>query len=176
MKSLINKKNRNKTRKNRNKSKSINIQKNIIILGGTKKNKFIKLSCSPENDKDKKSFTCYSNDDLNKLKEIWNARHPDNIINSNEPKEIWNNLKLYYSKSCNKESCWAKKLIKDYSLNDQSKILDIGCGKGFLLYEIKKIIKNIKIYGLDISKYAKDNAKIRIKNISYFFILFLRNY
>ena len=61
-------------------------------------------------------------------------------------------------------SALAKKLIKDYSLNNQSKILDIGCGKGFLLYEIKKIIKNITIYGLDISKYAKANAKIEIKN------------
>lgn len=57
----------------------------------------------------------------------------------------------------------ARKLVKDYSLNDQSKILDIGCGKGFLLYEIKKIIKNAQIYGLDISKYAKNNAKIEIK-------------
>ena len=60
-------------------------------------------------------------------------------------------------------SVLAKKLIKDYSLNNQSKILDIGCGKGYLLYEIKKIIKNAKIYGLDISKYAKNKAKIEIK-------------
>ena len=58
----------------------------------------------------------------------------------------------------------AKKLIKDYSLNNNSKILDIGCGKGFLLYEIKKILKNAKLYGLDISKYAKKNAKKEIKN------------
>ena len=58
----------------------------------------------------------------------------------------------------------AKKLVKDYSLNNKSKILDIGCGKGYLLYEIKKLIKDAKIYGLDISKYAKDNAKIEIKD------------
>ena len=57
----------------------------------------------------------------------------------------------------------AKKLIKTYKLDNNSKILDIGCGKGFLLYEIKKILKNIKIYGLDISKYAKKNAKKEIK-------------
>ena len=60
-------------------------------------------------------------------------------------------------------SVLAKKLIKDYSLNNQSKILDVGCGKGYLLYEIKKIIKNAKIFGLDISRYAKNNAKIEIK-------------
>jgi sporadic carbohydrate cluster protein (TIGR04323 family) len=61
-------------------------------------------------------------------------------------------------------STLAKKLIKDYSLNDNSKILDIGCGKGFLLYEIKKILKKAKLYGLDISRYAKKNAKSEIKN------------
>jgi hypothetical protein len=102
-------KNRNKTIKNRNKT-------NKIKIGGTKKQKFIKLSCSPENDKNSSSFTCYSNDDLNKLKEIWNTRHPDNTINTNDTKEIWNNLKIYYNKSCNKESCWVKKLIKDKRL------------------------------------------------------------
>ena len=66
----------------------------------------------------------------------------------------------------------AEKLIKDYNLTDNSKILDIGCGKGFLLYEIKKILKNINITGIDISKYAKINApqdirkKIIIKDIN----------
>ena len=35
----------------------------------------------------------------------------------------------------------AEKLIKDYKLTNNSKILDIGCGKGFLLYEIKNFKK-----------------------------------
>jgi len=58
----------------------------------------------------------------------------------------------------------AKKIIKNYRLNNSSSILDIGCGKGFLLYEIKKILKKINIIGIDISKYAKRNAKEEIKN------------
>ena len=37
----------------------------------------------------------------------------------------------------------AKKLIKLYKLNEKSKVLDVGCGKGFLLYEIKKLIPKI---------------------------------
>lgn len=57
----------------------------------------------------------------------------------------------------------ANKLIKDYKLNQNSKILDIGCGKGYLLYEIKKIIPSIKIVGIDISKYAINNSKKEIK-------------
>ena len=58
----------------------------------------------------------------------------------------------------------AKKLIKNYKLNNKSKIIDLGCGKGFLLYEIKKIIPSIEITGLDISKYAIKNSKKEIKN------------
>ena len=62
----------------------------------------------------------------------------------------------------------AEKLIQDYSLNKHSKILDIGCGKGFLIYEIKKILKCKKIYGFDISRYAIKNCKQEIKkNIFY---------
>ena len=57
----------------------------------------------------------------------------------------------------------AKKLIKTYSLTNKSKILDLGCGKGFLIYEIKKILNDIKIIGIDISNYAKKNAKQEIK-------------
>ena len=57
----------------------------------------------------------------------------------------------------------AEKIISNYSLNNNSRILDIGCGKGFLLYEIKKILKDIKVYGTDISTYAKKNSIIKIK-------------
>ncbi len=59
----------------------------------------------------------------------------------------------------------AKQMIDYYGLNSNSKILDIGCGKGYLLYEFKKYLPNIKISGLDISKYAIRNSK---KEISQF--------
>ncbi len=57
----------------------------------------------------------------------------------------------------------AKKIIKKYKLTNTSKILDVGCGKAFLLYEIKKILPNIKIVGIDISKHALKNAPDEIK-------------
>ncbi|MAV76739.1 MAG: SAM-dependent methyltransferase [Candidatus Marinimicrobia bacterium] len=57
----------------------------------------------------------------------------------------------------------AKKIIKIYSLNNKSKVLDLGCGKGFLIYEIKKILPKIKVIGIDISAYAIKNSKKEIK-------------
>ena len=56
----------------------------------------------------------------------------------------------------------SKKIIKKYKLTNTSKILDVGCGKA-LLYEIKKILPNIKIVGIDISKHALKNAPDEIK-------------
>jgi protein-L-isoaspartate(D-aspartate) O-methyltransferase len=58
----------------------------------------------------------------------------------------------------------AKKLIKQYKLNEDSKVIDIGCGKGFLLYELKLLIPSIEICGIDISNYAIKNSKKEIKN------------
>jgi sporadic carbohydrate cluster protein (TIGR04323 family) len=57
----------------------------------------------------------------------------------------------------------AEKLIKDYQLNNKSRILDIGCGKGFLMYELKKILKNNNIFGIDKSIYAKKWSKKEVK-------------
>ena len=57
----------------------------------------------------------------------------------------------------------AERLIKKYNLNHKSRVLDVGCGKGFLLYELKKIIPEIIVRGLDISSYAIKNSHKDIK-------------
>lgn len=60
-------------------------------------------------------------------------------------------------------------MIQYYNLNSNSKVLEIGCAKGFILYEFFK--KNIDVYGIDVSNYAKENSileiseKIIIQNI-----------
>ena len=57
----------------------------------------------------------------------------------------------------------ANKIINIYKLDNKKKILDVGCGKGFLIYEIKKLLPGIEIHGLDISKYAIQKSKKEIK-------------
>jgi len=55
-------------------------------------------------------------------------------------------------------------LISQYNLKDGCKILDVGCGKAFLLYELKQLLPNATIVGFDSSIYAIENAKDEIKN------------
>ena len=65
--------------------------------------------CSPKKTGDVLKFTCYTKDALLKLKEIWNQRHRDNKIITNDPKTIWGFLHTHMSNTCNRESCWLKK-------------------------------------------------------------------
>ncbi|TLD95157.1 class I SAM-dependent methyltransferase [Helicobacter jaachi] len=53
----------------------------------------------------------------------------------------------------------ARELITLYDLKADSKILDVGCGKGFLLYELQKLLPNARIAGFDTSVYAINHAK-----------------
>ena len=58
----------------------------------------------------------------------------------------------------------AREMTKHYKLPKNPKILDVGCGKGFLLFDFLKVIPDAEIYGIDISKYAINNSKEEIKN------------
>jgi len=58
----------------------------------------------------------------------------------------------------------AEKLIKTYKLDSKSKILDVGCGKGFLLHEMKLLEPGLEIHGFDISDYAIENSHKNIKS------------
>jgi ubiquinone/menaquinone biosynthesis C-methylase UbiE len=54
-------------------------------------------------------------------------------------------------------------MAKHYGLKSGDKVLDIGCGKGFLLYDLLKTIPGLEVYGIDVSTYAIENSKIEIK-------------
>jgi len=57
----------------------------------------------------------------------------------------------------------AQKLIDIYGLKAGSKVLDVGCGKGFLLYEMQLIEPGLEIHGFDISQYGLDHAHPDLK-------------
>ncbi len=49
--------------------------------------------------------------------------------------------------------------IEYWNLTKDSSVLDVGCGKGFMLYDLKKAISDIEVRGVDISSYAIENSK-----------------
>jgi len=46
-----------------------------------------------------------------------------------------------------------------WRMSDTSSLLDVGCGKGFMLYDFKKAMPDLNIRGIDISNYAIENCK-----------------
>jgi len=58
----------------------------------------------------------------------------------------------------------AESLIETYNLNNSSNILDVGCGKGFLLHEIKLLLPEITIKGFDISNHGLSCALDSVKD------------
>lgn len=85
------------------------------------KNKTKKLRCSP-NPKKVNDFTCYTEEDLHRLRDLWNIRHPDSQIESNEVHIIWNQLDNKMHNICDKESCWLKQSF--VNKKDKEKLID----------------------------------------------------
>ena len=53
---------------------------------------------------------------------------------------------------------------KHFSLNSKSSVLDVGCAKGFMIYDFSKLIPGITVKGIDISDYAIENAILEVKD------------
>jgi len=52
---------------------------------------------------------------------------------------------------------------RHFSLDANSKVLDVGCAKGFMLHDFREVIPGIEVSGLDISSYAIEHAKEEVK-------------
>ncbi|MEM7503750.1 MAG: methyltransferase domain-containing protein [Pseudomonadota bacterium] len=56
----------------------------------------------------------------------------------------------------------ARAMIDHYGLKAGDKVLDVGCGKGFLMYDFTVVLEGIEIFGIDVSSYAAQNCKEEI--------------
>src|SRR3990167_9141783 len=54
-------------------------------------------------------------------------------------------------------------LAKHYQLKAGDKVLDVGCGKAFLLYDLTQAVPGLQVYGIDISRYGLETAKEEIR-------------
>lgn len=53
--------------------------------------------------------------------------------------------------------------IEYFKLTKESSVLDVGCGKGFMLYDLLRAVPGITVRGIDISEYAIENCKEEMK-------------
>ena len=80
--------------------------------------------------------------------------------------EYWDGDRRYGYGGYRYDGRWevvAQALINNYGISDGASILDVGCGKGYLLYEFKKLLPNTRVVGFDISKYGLETSKAEIK-------------
>ena len=55
--------------------------------------------------------------------------------------------------------------FKNYwNLNSTSSLLDVGCAKGFMLFDFARLIPGISIKGIDISEYAIRHSKPEVRD------------
>ena len=83
-------------------------------------------------------------------------------------REYWDGERKYGYGGYHYDGRWrivAEQMAEHYGLRPGQTILDVGCGKGYLLYEFTQVVPGIGISGLDISDYAIENAKEEIKPV-----------
>lgn len=57
----------------------------------------------------------------------------------------------------------AQALIDKYGLTDGSKVLDVGCGKAHLLYEMTRLLPGLQVTGFDVSEHGLAEAKEEVR-------------
>ncbi len=80
--------------------------------------------------------------------------------------EYWDGERRYGYGGYRYDGRWrplAEALVQRYGLRPRDRVLDVGCGKGYLLYELTQAVPGISIAGLDISQYAVANAKDEVR-------------
>lgn len=80
--------------------------------------------------------------------------------------EYWDGDRKYGYGGFRYDGRWrpvAEDIAKHYNLKPGDSILDVGCGKGYLLYDLTQVVPGIRVSGIDISKYAIEHAKEEVK-------------
>jgi hypothetical protein len=110
---------KDKTHKRYKKQKN-NYNKTYKKKENKKNNQFQKVKCAPNPNKNEVlGFTCYTSEALEKMRQLWNARHPDYKIQDNDPRQVWEELKENMEGTCNNELCWIKQNFVKNNLDSE---------------------------------------------------------
>lgn len=63
---------------------------------------------------------------------------------------------------------WRKvveEMVRHYNVRAGTRILDVGCGKGFLLFDFTQVVPGVEVRGLDVSEYAIQNGKEEVRGL-----------
>jgi SAM-dependent methyltransferase len=80
--------------------------------------------------------------------------------------EYWDGERQYGYGGYRYDGRWrpiAQQLVEHYGLEPGMRILDVGCGKGYLLYEFTQVVPGLEIAGIDVSAYGIEHAKDEIR-------------
>jgi SAM-dependent methyltransferase len=80
--------------------------------------------------------------------------------------EYWDGERRYGYGGYRYDGRWrglAEKLAERYALRAGARVLDVGCGKGYLLYELAQLVPGVDVRGLDVSAYALAQAKEEVR-------------
>ena len=58
----------------------------------------------------------------------------------------------------------AERIVEHYKLPPDARILDVGCGKGFLLHEFTQVLPGARVAGIDVSAYALEHSKPEVRS------------
>ncbi len=81
-------------------------------------------------------------------------------------KDYWDGARRYGYGGYKYDGRWrdvAEKIVRHYQLPERARILDVGCGKGFLLYEFIQVLPGAAVAGIDVSPYAIEHAKEEVQ-------------
>jgi ubiquinone/menaquinone biosynthesis C-methylase UbiE len=55
-------------------------------------------------------------------------------------------------------------LVEHFGITPESAILDVGCGKGFMLFDFQQLVPGVTVSGIDVSQYAIDNSVPEVRS------------
>lgn len=81
--------------------------------------------------------------------------------------EYWDGERQYGYGGYRFDGRWrpiAERMAQHYGLHAGMRVLDVGCGKGYLLYELAQAVPGLEVAGIDVSAYGIENAKEEVRS------------